>query len=206
MLYKKENEHLGKRYIFHIHIPRTAGKYIKNVFVVNKWRARFGNYNIQQDNVEVPHLHYPGYTKLYKADVADHFTVVRDPFEKFKSSLQMMIRVQDSDLKIYEKIKDKEFLFRFLSHNNYHLNRFRKQSDFISPKTHVYKFEDGLGLEFIDWVNDKLDIDLHRVEYKYEIFHPASKPEGRPNKAEIDPIVEDHIREYYREDYENFKY
>lgn len=206
MLYKKENTRNGKRYIFHIHIPRTAGRYIKNIFLVNDWSAKFGNFNIIRDGIEVPHFHYPGYNNLYKVKDADHFTVVRDPFERFKSALQVMIKVQDASLTVYEKIKDKEFLFRFLSHNNYHKNHFRKQSDFISPKTHVYKFEDGLGLEFIDWINDKLDVDLHRVEYKYEIFHTHSKLEGLPNKAEIDPIVEDHIREFYQEDYENFKY
>jgi len=101
-------------------------------------------------------------------------------------------------------------LFNFLEHSrnykHYHQNHFRRQIDFISPKAHVYRFEDGFGVEFIDWINDKFNIELERVNYDYEIFYKRSRLESLVNKAEIDPVVEDHIRDYYSKDYENLKY
>ena len=206
MLYQKENKS-----IFHIHIPRTAGRYIKNIFLDNEFTGKYLYYDMYYRGIEVPHLHYPLYNDLPHVEDSNHFTVVRHPFERFKSAMQLLIRAKDYPIQLYDKLKDKDWFFNFLNHSRdrkqYHQNHFRKQSDFISTRTHVYKFEDGLGIEFIDWLNDRLNLDLKRIEYRYETFHPLTViGEELPNKKDIDPIVEDYIREYYQEDYENFKY
>ena len=196
--------------IFHIHIPRTAGRYITNIFLGNKFQVNYMNYNEFYEGIEVPHLHYPLYNNLPDVKDSDHFTIVRHPFEKFKSALQVIIKVRDYPIEIYDKLKDKDWLFNFLEHSRvhrqYHQNHFRRQSDFISPKVHIYKFEDGFGVKFIDWMNDKFDLQLTRVNYDFNVFHIPSESESLPNKAEIDPVVEDHIRDYYSKDYENLKY
>ena len=205
MLYSNE-----KNRIFHIHIPRTAGKYIKNIFFENKFHGSYMYYNEYYKGIEVPHLHYPLYNHLPDVRKSDHFTVVRHPFERFKSAIQVIIKAKDYPMEVYDKLKDKDWLFSFLEHSrnykHYHQNHFRRQIDFISPKAHVYRFEDGFGVEFIDWINDKFNIELERVHYDYEIFHKRSRLESLVNKAEIDPVVEDHIRDYYSGDYENLKY
>lgn len=206
MLYQKEYTS-----IFHVHIPRTAGRYIRNIFLDNKFDGKYLSYDEFYRGIEVPHLHYPLYNDLSYVENSNHFAVVRDPFERFKSSMQLMIRAMNYPVELYDKLKDKDWLFNFLNHSRdykqYHQNHFRKQSDFISARTHVYKFEDGLGIELIDWLNDRLNLDLNRTEYRYEIFHPHSiSGEELPNKKDIDPIVENCIRDYYSDDYENLKY
>ena len=55
-------------------------------------------------------------------------------------------------------------------------------------------------------MNDKFDLQLTRVNYDSNVFHIPSESESLPNKAEIDPVVEDHIKDYYSKDYENLKY
>lgn len=75
--------------LFYIHIPRTGGRFFKDML---------------RDNVEVPkfelqvvnfykgiqpfHLHYPLYNEYFGVEDMDHFTIVRNPFDRFKSALK----------------------------------------------------------------------------------------------------------------------
>ncbi len=197
-----------KKSIFHIHIPRTGGRYIRTIFTENYFDFYFADFSKTYNGVEIPHLHYPLYNNLEKVEESPHFAIVRDPFEKFKSVIQLTIKKNSYPKEIYEYIKNKDWLLKFLDYSvnveSYRTNFFRPQSDFISPKTKIYKFENGFGPELPKWINNNFDLNID--EKIYEKNYDQTIIELTPNEKEIDPCVKDTIKEYYAEDYEKFNY
>ena len=80
---------LGSKKIFHVHIPRTAGRYIKEIFLSNSYEVTFANYNYRFYGIEIPHLHYPLYNCLEYVEDSPQFAVVRNPFDRFKSHIKI---------------------------------------------------------------------------------------------------------------------
>jgi len=201
MLYCNNNKN-----IFHIHIPRTGGRYVRDIFIQNSYNVYHNNFEILVNGIEAPHLHYPLYNLLEGVESAEHFTVVRDPFERFKSSMQLVIKGRQYPLEVYDCIKDKDWLFGFLDYERdigfYKTNLFRPQYEFISNYTKIYKFEDGLNENIIKWLNNTLTIDL---ENKYFSYFKGSH-EILKNPSKIDNSIKPLIQEYYAKDYEVFNY
>jgi hypothetical protein len=200
------NRSLNKK-IFHIHIPRTGGRYIREIFQRNNYESHFNEYKIDFCGIEIPHLHYPLYLELNHIEESDHFTVVRNPFEKFKSALQLTIKVREYSEEIYEKIKDKDWLFEFLDlekkKHSYSTNFFRNQKDFISEKTKIWKIENELDEEYIKWLNSNFNISLKKLN---NIKYQKTTEELLSSEKDICPSVENLIKEYYDEDYDFFNY
>jgi len=193
--------------IYHIHIPRTGGRYIRELFVKNSFDFYYSDFYYSYKGVEIPHLHYPLYLDLEFVEESEHFTLVRNPFEKFKSVMQTTIRVRGYSEEIYNLIKDKDWLFNFLDMerdgNSYITNYFRKQSDFVSEKTKIWKLEDNLDQNFVDWLNKNLNIELKNFD---DIVYHKAEPELIPIKQEVCSSIKELIKEYYAEDYEKFNY
>lgn len=198
----------GNKCLFHIHIPRNGGRFIREVFSKNSFNFYFASYDQKFQGIEIPHLHYPLYLNLERVEESDHFAVVRNPFDRFKSSMQLMIRSSGYSEEIYEIMKDKDWLFSFLdmekNTNSYYTNQLRNQKEFISEKTKIWRFENGLGDDFINWLNQNFDLQL--VQKEYNVNYHIGIAETLPIKKQIDPSVEELIKEYYEEDYEYFNY
>jgi len=203
MLYRGADD----KKIFHVHIPRNAGRYVRQIFIENSFDYYHGEYKLLVYGIETPHLHYPLYLNLELVEESEHFVVVRNPFDRFKSSMQIIIRARHYPEEIYEKIQDKDWLFNFLDMEkmvgSYKTNFYRDQKDFISEKTKIWKLENGLNLEFVQWLNNNLNLSL---KISNEIKYDLMDAELVPIKQKINPIVEDYIKEYYAEDYEFFNY
>jgi hypothetical protein len=204
MLFCKDNES-----IFHVHIPRTGGRYIRELFVYNHFKIYHSNYERFVEGIELPHLHYPLYNYLEGAEESKQFTIVRNPFNKFKSTMNLIIKGREYPIEVYDMLKDKDWLFNFIDYEKtqsdlYKSNTFRPQKEFISEKTKVYKFENGLGENLIEWLNENIDLKLRNAS----VFYQKGPLELKKYKfeQEIDPKVEDLIKEYYAEDYEFFNY
>lgn len=203
MLYKK-----GNKQLFQIHIPRTGGRFTRNIFEENFFDFYFGDYSVKFQGIEIPHLHYPIYNNLEQVEYCPNFCVVRNPFEKFKSTMQLVIKGRKYSDEIYEVMKDKDWLFGFLDCEKntglYETNCLRDQSEFISKETKIWKFEDGLGIEYIKWLNNLFDLSL--IEKIYDKNYNLGEFEIIKNSQQIDPSVEELIKEYYAKDYESFNY
>jgi hypothetical protein len=202
MLFCKKNKS-----IFHIHIPRTGGRYINSIFKLNKFKPYHNNFNTTVQGIEVPHLHYPLYNFLEGVeDTENHFTIVRDPFERFKSAMKVIINSRSYPEEIYELIQNKSWLFEFLDFerevNSYKYNFFRPQCEFISNKTTIYRFEDGLGDNFLEWLNNTFDIYLKSMNFKYNL----ADSELLECNQEINVSIKNLIKEYYKSDYDYFNY
>lgn len=198
----------GVKCIFHVHIPRTGGRFIRELFSKNSFNFYFAAYDQKFQGIEIPHLHYPLYLNLERVEESEHFVVIRNPFERFKSSMQVIIRSREYSEEIYEIMKDKDWLFSFLDMERnvktYDANVFRKQKDFISEKTKIWKLEDNLDDEYINWMNQTFNINLEKKEKALD--YERGSAELLPIKKQIDPSIEELIKEYYEEDYEYFNY
>lgn len=196
----------GDKKIFHIHIPRTAGRYIKEIFISNFYEVTFANYSYRFYGIEIPHLHYPLYNFLEDVEDSPHFAIVRNPYDRFKSHIKKIIKANHFDKTIVESMKDKNFLRSFLDNEKYksmyQSNVLRNQIEFISPKTKIYKFENGFGINYIDWMNENFNLNLKNFSVSYQ----KSGEENKNSEIIFDSSIEKTIREYYSEDYEYFNY
>tara|TARA_R100001244_G_C5157848_1_gene130607 strand:+ start:869 stop:1444 length:576 start_codon:yes stop_codon:yes gene_type:complete len=185
--------------LFYIHIPRTAGRFFKEMLPDNIEVPRFGG---GYKGIESLHLHYPLYNECFGVKDMEHFTIVRNPFDRFKSALKGPLERTSIDF-VFKNGFDggMEMLstvdYDVLGHKN---NWFRPQHEFVSETTHVWRFEDGFGDNFIKWVLDKFNVKLkvgkpyHRTGYDYtEVPDSVNKYKSC-------------VEEYYKKDSERFDY
>lgn len=211
MLY--HNEKYGIE-LYHIHIPRTAGRFIKQLFSYNSYELYHTDFGILVEGIEVPHLHYPLYNFLENVEESKKFTVVRNPFDRFKSSIKLLIKARSYGDDIYSYLRDESWLVDFLNYErsvgvSYTGNLFRPQHEFISNDTFVYKYEDGINESFVEWINLHLKTNLKYSEVSYP--KSVNEESENPNSFNyidylIDEKVEKTIKNYYNKDYEVFNY
>lgn len=203
MLYVKEDKK-----IFHIHIPRTGGRYIKEVLTNNNYETFHTDYEQSIYGISVMHLHYPLYEMLEDVSNSLHLAIIRDPFERFASAAHCMINEWYLDMEndIYSALETKDGLFQFIEYHSitkrYNSNWLRPQHEFISDKTIIYKYELGLGKSFIDWFNVQFNDNVEHKEYSY-YGDPA---ELKSNKIKENKKIKSHVLEYYNKDYTLFEY
>jgi len=188
--------------LFHIHIPKTAGRYITTLFKSNSFDITYNNFDYLVEGYELPHLWYPLYENIPVQD-AVHFVIVRDPVEKFKSSLknwkdfynldENFLDIEDFDIDYFVKNSiENEFSSFFVP-----------QWKFITDKTFVWKYEFGFGDEFFSWIKKNLKVDIRQPdqleEYPRFTYDFVKTPK-------ISSHVESMIRDYYKKDYEIFGY
>jgi len=171
------------------------------------------------DNVEVPefgkyyykgiqplHLHYPLYNEYFGVEDMEHFTIVRNPFDRFKSALKGPLEAFPSE--------NPDTSYNYFFKNGFDgamelllaadagpgNNWFRPQHEFVSETTHVWKLEDGLGDNFIKWVWDNFNVKLKvgkpydRADYDYiQVFDSVNKYKSC-------------VEEHYKKDLERFDY
>jgi len=199
--------------IFHIHIPRTSGRYIRNLFIENSFDCFHWDYSKLYRGKEIPHLEYPLYNILEGVEECDnHFTVVRDPYEKFISIMNLIISGRKYPDEIYEVTKDENWLFKFIDNERdgilYKCNSFEPQCSFISDKTKIYKMEDGINENFVEWINSNYHLHLNNYNIDYLLDNDEHHYINKNIKYSdnFDPIVKKHIKKYYEEDYVKFNY
>ena len=187
----------GKRFLF-IHIPRTAGRFIGENLLKNDCESEQGvgsDLWIKKNGVELTHYHREYYEKYLDIKDIPHFAVVRNPFDRFISSTISVVQDHGKDIDVDEK---------FLSYliNGYgstvYSHIFRPQVEFISDKTHIWKYESGMGKEFATWLSGILDIDFSfskDVEYLQD---------NNSSKFRKTPKLIDNLRQFYRKDIEQF--
>jgi hypothetical protein len=145
---------------------------------------------------------------LEDVENSKQFAIVRDPFTRFASSAHCMINEWYSDMEdqVISSLETEEGLKHFIEYHaitkRYNSNWMRPQNEFLSDKTLVYKFEDGLTKNFITWFNENFNDNVEIKEYSY-YGDPA---ELKENKIKENKKIESLIKNYYFEDYEVLEY
>ena len=178
--YKHES---GKRFLF-VHIPRTGGRFIEVNLEKNGWEVEpidyYGIPHYQHsfiDDCEIAHFHRDLYEKHCDIEGIEQIAVIRNPIDKFFSASTYLITVHGRQ--VQERLEDYDEMVSIIKNfpQSETLSWWKPQVDFLSEKTHIWKFEKGLGTDFGDWVSEKLGVPF-----------------------EIDPYVN-----YATNDYEGFK-
>ena len=192
----------GKR-VFFAHIPRTAGRFVEANLLLNgfEWVEKHldtgrGTMSIVND-IEIAHYHRDHYQKYLKIEKdTPQFTIVRNPITRFMSASWYFKRYGDfiqSDLEDPEMFRDIFYGIPFAITRHW----YRPQVDFLNDQTKIWKFEYGLGQEFISWLSSIVGMNLKLYE---NVDYFKVSDEG--NKLIRTQRLEDNIREVYRKDFE----
>ena len=194
----------GKR-VFFAHIPRTAGRFVEANLSQNdfKWD------DVHLDNgkgimsivngFEVAHYHRDHYMKYLDVKDIPHFSIVRNPIDRFISA-SIYIKRFCGD-KAQEGVEDKNsflYVLKSIPHRQ-SINWYRPQIDFLRSDTHIWKFEDGFGEDFVSWLSGIVGIDL---EFTDDVEYAVAPDEG--NKLEKTPQLIDTLTHFYKQDIEQF--
>ena len=192
----------GKK-VFFAHIPRTAGRFVEANLLLNgfEWVEKHldtgrGTMSIVND-IEIAHYHRDHYQKYLKIEKdTPQFTIVRNPITRFMSASWYFKRYGDfiqSDLEDPEMFRDIFYGIPFAITRHW----YRPQVDFLNDQTKIWKFEYGLGQEFISWLSSIVGVNLKLYE---NVDYYKVSDEG--NKLVRTQRLEDNIREIYRKDFE----
>lgn len=191
----------GSEKVFHIHIPRTAGRHTEQIFRSNGFEVTYNNFDYLVEGYELPHLWYPLYNSLPVHD-AKHLVIVRNPVDRFTSCLKNWSENYNlsPDFLDVDEFDIEDFVQKSLKDYS---SFFVPQWKFISDKSFVWKYEFGFGEEFLIWVKRNLNIDL-------DINLPVEEYLKRKYDFVKQPTISDHVsslvKEYYKKDYEIFGY
>ena len=185
-----------KRFLF-IHIPRTAGRFLEENFVENGFESEQIIWK-SVDGTEIAHFHNELYLKHFD-DLGSipHFTIVRNPIDRFMSCSIFLTRMYGDD--IQEAMED-PMMFGSMLQNfplSQAVNWFRPQMDFITDDTNIWKFEDGFGSDFDEWLSGVLG-----VEYKTKSVTYDKLDTDETKKLEKTAKLVNNIMSLYRKDYE----
>jgi hypothetical protein len=192
----------GKK-VFFAHIPRTAGRFVEANLLANGFD--WGDSHLDTglgvmsvvNGVEIAHYHREYYQEYLNVENIPHFSIVRSPITRFISGSLYLKRTYGQDI---QSIMEDPIMFSSMIQNlpfKESWNWYRPQVDFLTNKTHVWKFEDKIGDEFVSWLSGIIELDL---KFDDNIVYPKSSDEG--NKLKKSPQLELNIRSAYKKDFE----
>ena len=195
-----------KRFFF-AHIPRTAGRFII-INLMTKNQCAWDDLHLGQEKmynfhegIEIGHFHREYYEKYLKVKDIPHFSIVRNPITRFKSASLYLNRFVGDDVE--QVMEDRQSFFSTLKAMIWHYpesaNWFRSQVDFVTDKTNVWKFEDGFGDNFTNWLSGIVGVDFI---FDKDVQYPKQRDED--NKFNLTSKHIDNIRDYYSEDFAEF--
>ena len=151
---------------------------------------------------EIAHWHKDLYEKHLNVKDIPNFSIVRNPVDRFISGSIYLKRLYGNDSQ--EQFEDPHLFFSMIANiplvdPSFSANWFRSQVDFMNDKTKIWKYEDGMGENFVNWLGDLIGVDL---KFDEDIDYPKSKDEG--NKLDKTPQIIDNVKQLYRKDIEQF--
>ena len=187
----------GKRFFF-IHIPRTAGRFIEKNLESQGWvwddKINVSNMYHSVDGIELAHFHKEYYQQHLDVKNIPHVSIIRNPIDRFISASFFITHIYGND--VQKLMEDSMGFFSMIE--NYPIsesrNWFRNQVDFLSEDTHTWKFENGFGDNFSDWLSGVLEVEVSMdSNLKYT-------QRNESNKLDRTPALIDNIRQLYRQD------
>ena len=195
--------------VFFAHIPRTAGRYVDANLL---WRNNFTWDELPLDTgngvmttlhgAEIAHWHKDIYEEHLNVKDIPNFSIVRNPVDRFISGSVYLKRLYGNDSQ--ELFEDENLFFSMIANipmmdPSFSANWFRSQIDFMTDRTKIWKYEDGMGDNFVSWLSGIIGVDL---KFDEDIDYPKSRDEG--NKLKKTPKLIDNVKQLYRMDIEQF--
>ena len=195
--------HKTRRFLF-VHIPRTAGRFLEENIEENGFEPEQVIWK-SVDGIEIAHFHNELYIKHFD-DLGNipHFTVVRNPIDRFFSCSIFLKRMYGDD--IQEAMED-PMMFHSMLENfplTQAVNWFRPQVDFLTDDTNIWKFEYGFGDDFCEWFNEVVGVDFTLTERKPDTSRSLEylDSDHTNNKLDKTPALVNNVTSLYRKDIE----
>ena len=202
--------HKTRRFLF-VHIPRTAGRFLEENIEENGFEPEQVIWK-SVDGIEIAHFHNELYIKHFD-DLGSipHFTIVRNPIDRFFSCSIFLKRMYGND--IQEAMED-PIMFHSMLENfplTQAVNWFRPQVDFLTDDTNIWKFEDGFGEDFSEWLSEivgaKIEIkeltkDYTRNNVGQKLILEYFEKDHESNKLDRSAKLVNNITTLYRKDIE----
>ena len=170
----------GKRFLF-IHIPRTGGRFLQENFKLNGFESEQKIWK-SIDGIEITHLSRELYEKHLNVKGIPHIAIIRDPLERYLSLRSYSFHPKDW---------------------------FMRQVDYLTKDTFLWKFEDGFGNDFNNWIGKILDMDftIRELDKNYiynEIEEKLILEYTEPNYKKMSGTMEisNYVKSYYSQDYD----
>jgi len=184
--------------ILHVHIPRTGGRFIKELFKHSNYKIAFFEFDRTFRGKEVAHLTFPEYEFFYDHANFKKFSVVRDPVDKFLSAINNYGKINNE--KIEYILKTQNLFDEFINNTIYNdcSNYFVPQVNFLDYKTKIYKYEEGLNINFNKWLSDNFNLGIIPMNYIHD--------EKKSRQLYISNKQKKYIENYYYKDYKILGY
>jgi len=192
--------------LYFIHIPRTGGRYLRELFINNQYIVNHWHFGEYHNNIVVPHLQYPYYSKFTNYGKIKQFTLIRNPIDRFVSMFCAGIIKDNHTLDKNKILNNKRLLFEFIENNinslNSHTNWFLPQHHFINYNCKIWKLEDGLDNNFYKWmeINFKVKFKIKNIYNNYSTKYDVYK------KIKLSKKTIGYIKEFYKHDYKLLGY
>ena len=194
--------------VFFAHIPRTAGRYVDANLLANGFEWNESNLDTGMGIMttlhgsEIAHWHRDIYEEHLNVKDVPNFSIVRNPVDRFISGSVYLKRLYGNDSQ--ELFEDENLFFSMIANipmmdPSFSANWFRSQVDFMTDRTKIWKYEDGMGDNFVSWLSDLIGVEL---KFDKDIEYPKSKDEG--NKLDKTSKIIDNVKQLYRKDIEQF--
>ncbi len=185
-----------KRFLF-VHIPRTAGRFLEENILNHGFEPEQVIWK-SVDGIEIAHFHNELYLKHFD-DLSNipHFAIVRNPIDRFISCSIFLKRMYGDD--IQEAMED-PIMFHSMLENfplTEAVNWFRPQMDFLTDDTNIWKFEDGFGSDFDEWMSEILGVEYTTKNVTYNELST-----NETKKLEKTDKLVNNITALYRKDIE----
>ena len=197
----------GKRFLF-VHIPRTAGRFVEWNLEAQGWvwddKNVIDKMYKSVEGIELAHFHREFYEKYLDVKDIPHISIVRNPIDRFISASMWLTRLYGDD--IQESMED-PMMFSSMIYNfpaSESLNWYRPQVDFISDKTHVWKFEDGIGDEFSSWISGIVGVDIKMDKDLKYLKHPRMREDSVESRLKKTDALIHNLSIFYRKDFFKF--
>jgi|688.fasta_scaffold516572_2 hypothetical protein len=194
--------------LYFIHIPRTAGRYLRELFRNNnEYTVTDIEYSELFHGKQIPHLQYPLYNEFTNYGKINQFTIVRNPIDRFISMFCAVILKEKYIFNQNKVLNNKNLLFNFIedtmSNLSFSSNWFLPQHHFINHSCKIWKLEDGFNDKFYKWMKSNFKVEFkikninknqHRVEYDFY------------KKIKLNKKTKEFIKEFYKYDYKLLDY
>ncbi len=194
----------GETKLLFIHIPKTGGTYIEDLFRANNFQVHFWKPKrlLPIEAISPQHYHATILASIFELETIDGiFASVRHPFDRLISEYRM--REPDSQTP-FEKWANENIDNASL--NRTHLdNHLRPQSEFLLPNTHIFRQEDGFDTAFAGNLEQIMNLSLNHKSvprrrdnrrWHSEHAHTLSVTDGLKSK-----IIDFYAADFDRLDY-----
>ncbi|MDP4546876.1 sulfotransferase family 2 domain-containing protein [Marinobacter sp. MDS2] len=209
----------GKVNILFLHIPKSAGSTIEKIADDFGWEESFSIRGkslkeIRYCKASLQHLHVQPLESILEFEQFDSiFTVVRNPFSRFKSEYYWQRTQGITELSVDDWVSDT--FEKYLGNSYIYDNHIRPQVEFIPRSPHqpqVFKLEEG-GVErakklFLGFSNESENRNSW-AKWLTSLFTPDRQEKRSLKYPEIEAKFERHydrIVEFYKQDYSTLSY